>query len=172
MSDELNRLADRLDRLDGHDGEERDEIEAIMTELRALSARAAVPEGFVLVLQQPAMYQQIHRHINDAKWEECDKATFDQYMAYHARYGGTPPVRVLYAAAPRPAGEDEEAWATRHGFNGWSAPDRRAAFEDAQSWIAPLVQALWERGVITTGSCCGHNHRAGYIGVYLPPRSA
>lgn len=38
--------------------------------------------------------------------------------------------------------------------------------------VAPLVQALWERGVITTGSCCGHNQRAGYIGVYLPPRSA
>lgn len=38
--------------------------------------------------------------------------------------------------------------------------------------VAPLVQALWERGVITTGSCCGHNQQAGYIGVYLPSRSA
>lgn len=27
-----------------------------------------------------------------------------------------------------------EAWAIRHGFDGWSATDRRAAFEDAQTW--------------------------------------
>lgn len=30
-----------------------------------------------------------------------------------------------------------EAWANRHGLDGWSATDRRAAFEDAQSWIVP-----------------------------------
>jgi hypothetical protein len=27
-----------------------------------------------------------------------------------------------------------EAWATRHGFDGWSRTDRRCAFEDAQTW--------------------------------------
>jgi predicted transcriptional regulator len=32
--------------------------------------------------------------------------------------------------------------------------------------VANLVQALWERGVITTGACCGHNIRDGYIGIY------
>lgn len=32
--------------------------------------------------------------------------------------------------------------------------------------IAPLVQALWERGVVTTGACCWHNIRDGYIGIY------
>lgn len=31
--------------------------------------------------------------------------------------------------------------------------------------VAPLVQALWDRGVITTGACCGHNVRDGYIGI-------
>ena len=32
--------------------------------------------------------------------------------------------------------------------------------------VASLVQALWERGVVTTGSCCGHNQRNGYVGIY------
>lgn len=38
--------------------------------------------------------------------------------------------------------------------------------------VAPLVQALWERGVITTGSCCGHNQRGGYIGIYVAAHAA
>lgn len=42
------------------------------------------------------------------------------------------------APAPRAAVEvtdtEIEAWAIRHGFDGWSATDRRAAFEDAQTW--------------------------------------
>lgn len=32
--------------------------------------------------------------------------------------------------------------------------------------VVSLVQALWERGVVTTGACCGHNIRDGYIGIY------
>jgi hypothetical protein len=32
--------------------------------------------------------------------------------------------------------------------------------------VAPLAQALWERGVVTTGACCGHNVQAGYVGIY------
>lgn len=82
---------------------------AMLASQQSFSAARGVPEGFVLVPQKPAIYQQMHRHLNDAKWEECDKATFDQYMEYHARYGGTPPVRALYAA-PKPeaqgAGDD------------------------------------------------------------------
>lgn len=50
--------------------------------------------------EQPAMYQQIHRHLENPKWEECDKATYNRYISYHRQYGGTPPVRALYAAAP------------------------------------------------------------------------
>ncbi|MBO9717476.1 MAG: hypothetical protein J7507_11890 [Pseudoxanthomonas sp.] len=49
---------------------------------------------------EPVLYQQIHRHLPDAKWEECDKATFDQYTRYHRKYGGEPPVRALYASPP------------------------------------------------------------------------
>lgn len=34
--------------------------------------------------------------------------------------------------------------------------------------IAPLVQELWDRGVITTGCCCGHNIIHGYVGILNP----
>ena len=34
--------------------------------------------------------------------------------------------------------------------------------------IAPVVQALWALGVVTTGCCCGHNVRDGYIGIWSP----
>ena len=27
------------------------------------------------------------------------------------------------------------------------------------------ITDLWNRGIVTTGCCCGHNKRAGYIGV-------
>lgn len=30
------------------------------------------------------------------------------------------------------------------------------------------ISALWERKVITTGCCCGHNQVNGYIGIYEP----
>lgn len=32
--------------------------------------------------------------------------------------------------------------------------------------LLPLIEALWGRGVVTTGSCCGHNQRDGYIGIH------
>lgn len=31
--------------------------------------------------------------------------------------------------------------------------------------IAPMVQALWDSKIITTGCCCGHNKVHGYIGI-------
>ena len=31
--------------------------------------------------------------------------------------------------------------------------------------IADEVSSLWEIGIITTGCCCGHNKKSGYIGV-------
>lgn len=37
--------------------------------------------------------------------------------------------------------------------------------------VAPLVLALWERGVVTTGACCGHNQQDGYVGIYRPALS-
>lgn len=36
------------------------------------------------------------------------------------------------------------------------------------SCLAPLVQALWAAGVVTTVCCCGHNKRQGYIGIWAP----
>ncbi len=45
VREELSRLADSLDLLIGFDVGEKQELEAITDELRALSARAAVPEG-------------------------------------------------------------------------------------------------------------------------------
>lgn len=32
--------------------------------------------------------------------------------------------------------------------------------------IADAVQALWALGVVTTGCCCGHNKRDGFIGIW------
>lgn len=34
--------------------------------------------------------------------------------------------------------------------------------------IAPLVQALWAAGVVTTGCCCGHNKMPGFVGIWQP----
>lgn len=34
--------------------------------------------------------------------------------------------------------------------------------------MLPVIEALWERKVITTGCCCGHNKRDGYVGIYEP----
>lgn len=31
--------------------------------------------------------------------------------------------------------------------------------------IAEEVRGLWARGIVTTGSCCGHNRQPGYISV-------
>jgi len=31
--------------------------------------------------------------------------------------------------------------------------------------VSDEIQGLWDRGIRTTGCCCGHNKRAGYIGV-------
>jgi hypothetical protein len=36
--------------------------------------------------------------------------------------------------------------------------------------IAEEIKSLWCQGVVTTGSCCGHNKREGYIGV-IPEHS-
>lgn len=32
--------------------------------------------------------------------------------------------------------------------------------------IAKEVYSLWRAGIITTGCCCGHNKKNGYIGVF------
>lgn len=82
---------------------------------------------------QPTMYQQIHRHHKDAKWEECNKATYDQYIAYHQKYGGAPPVRALYTIQPQdtedaaryrwlrdkfdPSVDDEILWLSGENFD-------------------------------------------------------
>ena len=37
--------------------------------------------------------------------------------------------------------------------------------------IADEVTELWDKGIVTTGCCCGHNRTLGYIGVadeYIP----
>lgn len=34
--------------------------------------------------------------------------------------------------------------------------------------IAPLIQALWERGVVTLGCCCGHNKLPGMVNIWQP----
>lgn len=33
--------------------------------------------------------------------------------------------------------------------------------------IADEVQKIWSEGFTTTGACCGHGKRQGYIGVYI-----
>lgn len=73
--------------------------------------------------QNPVMYQQIHRHQPNAQWTECDKATFDQYTDYHRQYGGTPPVRALYAS-PQPAAEGSSiGWYCSHCQRGVDASE-------------------------------------------------
>lgn len=37
--------------------------------------------------------------------------------------------------------------------------------------LSDEIKSLWNLGIITTGCCCGHNKRSGYIGV-LPKHSA
>lgn len=37
--------------------------------------------------------------------------------------------------------------------------------------IAEVVVALWGKGVITTGCCCGHNQGDGFIGIWEPDAS-
>ena len=41
--------------------------------------------------------------------------------------------------------------------------------------IADEIMALWTKGIVTTGCCCGHNRTIGYIGVtdeYIPQMKA
>lgn len=34
--------------------------------------------------------------------------------------------------------------------------------------IAPLVESLWAHGVVTLGSCCGHNKLPGMVNIWQP----
>lgn len=45
------------------------------------------------------------------------------------------------------------------------APANAATTICIDACLEDEIQALWQRGITTTGCCCGHNRLPGYIGV-------
>lgn len=132
---------------------------SLSTVVRAIRSRAewAAKEG-----DGPYVFLGKTDHIEDklgmvaedrSKWSLHDRvefalrdAGFDYDEAFNIASVAAAPAPdhsagVGAKAVPDITDTEIEAWAIRHGFDGWSRTDRRAAFDDARTWLAQPADA-------------------------------
>ena len=118
MRDELNRLAKEVASLHTGSDYARGHATSIAKQLRALSARAAVPEGWALVPVKPTKFM-MDAAIPPGRQDQTGRREFAIWQA-------------MLAAAPQPAGEDEKEYEYLQSLaddpllDGWAPEPHRA----------------------------------------------